>query len=102
MSSAAVKFGNFDVLDAPPGAEQTFSFACPKHKGRRCEGLVILGRTTLLHDPQGGNGGVAQWNWNGDRDNPTFSPSINCHRCWHGYIENGRCVDTAKNDEPEP
>lgn len=102
MSDARVTFAQLGALDAAPGHEQTFSFACPKHGGRRCEFLVIAGRTTLKRDPQGKNGGVAQWGWDGDRDRPTFTPSINCGGCWHGYIENGRCVDVNRRDEPEP
>lgn len=102
MSDAKVRFDTLDELDAAVGAEQTFSFACPKHRGRRCESLVIAGRTPYKRDPQGKNGGVAQWDWNGDRARPTFTPSINCGGCWHGFIEAGRCIDTARQDEPEP
>lgn len=103
MSDAAVKFYRLHDAEAAPGQEQTFSFRCPK-RGARCESLIIKGKTNLPHDPQGKNGGVAQWTWtNLDRTSPTFSPSINCGFCkWHGYIEAGRCVNTAKQDEPEP
>lgn len=102
MSAAAVRFDTLDELDAKPGEEQTFSFACPKHKGRRCESLVIVGRTPYPHDGQNLNGGCAQWAWDGNRDAPTFTPSIDCKGCWHGYIRAGRCVDTNGDDEPEP
>lgn len=101
MSDAAVRFETEDWDEAAPGEEQVFSFACPKAK-RRCGPLVIVGRTTLKHDPQGQNGGIAQWSWDGNRENPTFTPSVNCSACWHGYIRAGRCVDTSGNDEPEP
>lgn len=101
MSDAKVRFETLDFEEAPPGAEQRFGFRCPL-RGHRCEGLVIAGRTALKRDPQGQNGGIAQWDWNGDRERPTFSPSINCGGCWHGYIENGRCVSVQKSDEPEP
>lgn len=102
MSAANVKFATLDKLIAEPGREETFSFDCPKHKGRRCESLIIRGRTTLKWDPQNKNGGIAQWSWDGNRDAPTFAPSINCGGCWHGYIQRGRCVNCAKQDEPEP
>ncbi len=103
MSDAKVRFGRLASLDAVPGQEQTFSFECPLRKGHRCEGLIIAGRTTLKRDPKGQNGGIAQWDWNGDRYAPTFTPSINDGYCgWHGYIERGRCVNTKKQDEPEP
>jgi hypothetical protein len=102
MSDARVTFRHLTAGEATPGQEQTFGFACPKHKGRRCEGLVIAGRTTLKHDPQSKNGGIAQWSWDGNREAPTFTPSINCGGCWHGYLRNGRCVSAQGTDEPEP
>lgn len=100
MSDAKVKFSSLDDLEVAPGREQTFSFNCPKYD-RRCFGLVIAGKTDMKRDPQGQNGGIAQWDWNGDHANPTFSPSVNCGGCWHGYIRNGRAVDCQGNDEPE-
>lgn len=105
MSEARVTFDMLDELVAPTGREQTFSFNCPNRKGGRCEGLIIAGRTNLKRDPQGKNGGIAQWDWKNPRERggPTFHPSINCGTCgWHGYIESGRCVNTKKQDEPEP
>lgn len=103
MSDAHVTFGQLDSLHAPTGQEQTFSFACPRRRQGRCEGLIIRGRTDLKHDPQGQNGGIAQWSWDGNRDRPTFAPSINCGTCgWHGFVEGGRCVNQAKQDEQEP
>ena len=103
MSDAKVAFARLDSLDAPAGQEQTFGFACPIKKGHRCEGLIIAGRTTLKRDPQGQNGGIAQWDWNGNRTAPTFTPSINDGFCgWHGYLRNGRCVNAQGADEPEP
>jgi hypothetical protein len=107
MSDARVKFvriydehGEYDTPE--PGYEQAFSFACPKHN-RRCGDLIIAGRTTLKRDGQNQNEGVAQWDWTNAPDvtTPTFSPSINCGGCWHGYIRSGRCVDVQNNDEPE-
>lgn len=105
MSDARVTFGKLNDLRAEAGLEQTFSFNCPRRPGGRCEGLILKGRTNLPHDPQGKNGGCAQWGWSNpsDRGAPTFAPSIDCGTCgWHGYIERGRCVSVAKKDEPEP
>ncbi len=48
------------------------------------------------------NDGRAQWDWDGDRERPTFAPSINCTGCWHGYIRGGRCVDVNGIEEPDP
>jgi hypothetical protein len=100
MSDAKVKFEMLGGKDAQPGNEQQFSFSCPLYN-RRCGPVIIAGRTKLKRDPQGQNGGVAQWDWNGNREIPTFSPSINCKGCWHGYIRKGRCVSASNIDEPE-
>jgi len=102
MSDAKVEFHR--VLEpsreaTEPGQEQAFSFQCPKHD-RRCGDLIIAGRTILKRDPQGQNGGIAQWDWNANREAPTFTPSVNCVGCWHGYIRAGRCVNTSGQDEP--
>lgn len=100
MADARVRFDTMDYDSAPAGAEQNFGFNCPKFD-RRCEGLVIAGRTELKRDGQGQNGGIPQWDWDGNRERPTFSPSINCGSCWHGYIKNGRTVGCDDQDEPD-
>jgi hypothetical protein len=100
MSDAKVKFETLEFESAEPGQEQRFDFNCPLHD-RRCGPIVIAGRTTLKRDPQGKNDGIAQWDWDGNRERPTFSPSINCGGCWHGYIRNGRCVSAGDVDEPD-
>lgn len=102
MSDAKVTFFDSDY-EPTDGTPTNFGFACPLHKRRRCEGLMIVGAPHgLKHDPQGQNGGVAQWVWDGNCEAPTFSPSVNCGGCWHGYIRAGRCVNTSGADEPEP
>ncbi len=101
MSDAQVRFSSANHGETAPGEEAYFSFRCPRY-GHRCGDLVIAGRSSLKRDGQNQNGGTAQWDWDGNREAPTFSPSINCGRCWHGYIEGGRCVTVQKTDEPEP
>lgn len=100
MSDAKVTFEMLGHEPAEVGKEQRFSFNCPLHD-RRCCGLIIAGRTELKHDPQGKNGGIAQWGWDGNRTQPTFNPSVNCKNCWHGHIKKGRCVSVNNTDEPE-
>ena len=102
MADAKVTFQDKDRNEAAPGAEFSIWFKCPKRKDLDCGGLLILGRTNIKHDPQNQNGGNAHWNWDGNRDRPTLTPSVNCGRCWHGYIRNGRTVDCVGQDEPEP
>lgn len=111
MSGAGVEFLTIDGEPCPAAAKPArFSFRCVNwNKGRDprlepvlCEALLIAGATDIKRDPEGQNGGRPQWDWNGNRDAPTFSPSVNCEKVcgWHGYIRNGRCVDTSGNDEP--
>lgn len=101
MSDAKVTFERLDYEPAAPGEEARFSFACPM-KARRCSGLLIAGKSDIPRDGQNQNGGRAQWGWDGNRASPTFTPSVNCGSCWHGFIEKGRCVSVQKTDEPEP
>ncbi len=100
MSAAAVEF-HVDEEHGIGNGPHLFAFRCPR-SGLRCGLLVIAGRTTLKRDGNNCNSGVAQWDWDGDVERPTFNPSINCTRCWHGFIKAGQCVDTAGRDEPEP
>lgn len=101
MSDAKVKFYDAGYVETTPDAAARFGFACPK-TGARCTGLLIAGRTELKRDGQNQNGGVAMWDFDGNAAAPTFTPSVNCGGCWHGHIENGRCVDVHHKDEPEP
>lgn len=101
MSAANVKFFASDRrTEAAPGCEVLIDFNCPLYD-RRCGKLLIAGKTSIPRDGQNQNGGTAQWDWDGNREAPTFSPSVNCTGCWHGYIEKGRCVSVQKVDEPE-
>jgi len=106
MSDAQVEFHLVDEhrhwardrQPVPQGKEQAFSFACPKHE-RRCGDLVIAGRTILRRGSRG-EGAVPMWDWDGSTTAPTFTPSVNCVGCWHGFIRAGRCVDVQGRDEP--
>ncbi len=110
MSDAAVQFLTIVGDPCPPGATpQRFTFRCPlRNRGRHpklepitCGNLLIAGAGHgVPRDPQGQNGGRPQWDFDGNREAPTFRPSVNCGGCWHGYIRAGRCVDTSGVDEP--
>lgn len=104
MSAANVKFYtlDYDSCELTSDKPVYFGFRCPKSKVQSyCGGLLIAGASDIKHDPQGQNGGRPQWSFDGDRESPTFAPSVNCGGCgWHGFIEKGRCVDTSKKDEP--
>lgn len=92
MSDAKVRFDERHH-DQEGGPVDCFSFACPTVAGRRCFSLIIRSPSHGLRP---------SWEWDGNREAPTFSPSIDCKGCWHGYIRAGRCVTTAGQDEPEP
>lgn len=82
-----------------------FGFECPRKPGYICSGLMIEGADLgegVKAGPSGKGKQPACWRWNGNRDKPTFTPSIHClaHKegdptvkyggCgWHGHIING-------------
>jgi Family of unknown function (DUF6527) len=112
MSAANVQFLTVEGDPCPSDRKpERFTFRCvgrnrdkcsPNYPDLTCANLLIAGATDIKRDPQGQNGGRPQWDWDGNKENPTFSPSINCeaHCGWHGYIRNGRCVSSAGIDEP--
>lgn len=82
------EFLTADYEDCPPDKAPTrFGFTCPKGKmggaDGMCSGLIIRGNPDGLAPPN------ATWEWNGNRDKPTFRPSINCAQCSHGWITDG-------------
>lgn len=94
---ADVAVGTFDIelggVQGYPGATAHLLFVCPNN--RRC--AVLLGPT---HVPRPAKGQLCIWAWNGDRERPTITPSINCRNVdddgkpaggcgWHGFITNG-------------
>lgn len=117
MTAANVKFLTLECEPCPEGQKPArFSFDCVGHNRRKdrrlprteCGMLLVAEgphshRHGMKRDGQGANGGRPQWDWDGDRSSPTFSPSVNCEKAcgWHGYIRGGRCVNTQGQDEPE-
>jgi hypothetical protein len=79
------EFLTVDFDPCPPAqAPVYFGFTCPKRtNGFVCSGLIIRDNPAGVHRDN------ATWHWDGNRDRPTFQPSINCKGCAHGYIENG-------------
>lgn len=105
MSDAAVLFYRLNYAPCPDDERPArFGFSCPLRPGHVCSGLLINGA-----DLGGGQkiqrsgAGPAVWDWDGNRQAPTFNPSINClaHKpgdpatkyggCgWHGHIRAGK------------
>ena len=113
MSAANVEFLDIAGNPVQPGEKpQRFTFRCvngnrdkcsPNYPDVTCASLLIANSGHgIPRDGQNQNGGRAQWDWDGNREAPTFTPSINCEgNCgWHGYIRNGRCVSVSGVDEP--
>jgi hypothetical protein len=91
--------GRFDYLDlgyqsAPAGSGamdvHRFAYRCRSYPDRWCS-VNLRGRG---HDLAEGS-----WTWDGNIDKPTLAPSINCHDCWHGFIEAGVFKTAAKTPE---
>ena len=90
--------GSFDIKDCPYGIEgysgvtAHILFVCPN--GKRCG--VLLGPQSV---PRPAPDKCHTWAWDGNKDRPTITPSINCIAekdgkptglCgWHGFITNG-------------
>lgn len=94
MSTLRFDFLNLDYSKCPPSKKPAlFGFTCPNGKGQ-CTGLHLrAGPHTAANTFQPAD---RTWIWNGDREKPTFSPSINCKvgnaTCWHGWIKDGKLV----------
>ena len=60
-------------------------FRCPRpQRGATC--MIAL-------RPLQKNGNGASWEWDGNREAPTISPSVNCGGCgWHGWIKAGEFI----------
>lgn len=87
---------NGDVVldpEAPAQKPAHLEFPCPLRPGQTCHVRLAGGPAD--------DGTRPRWQWNGDLERPTLTPSINClsHNpqtgeryagCgWHGYITNG-------------
>ena len=92
-----VPIGTFDLsgngVEGYPGATGHIMFVCPN--GKRCS--LLLG-PQFVKRPEKGKSNI--WAWDGNRENPTITPSINCVTTdeegkptggcgWHGFITNG-------------
>ena len=94
-----VPIGTFDISEHGvkdyPGSTAHILFVCPN--GKRCS--VLLG-PQFVKRPAKGKCNI--WAWNGNRDRPSVTPSINCVTTdedgkptggcgWHGFITDG-CI----------
>ncbi len=94
--------GSFDIhawpnhtIEGQPGATGHMEFICPN--GKHC--AVLIGPQPV---PRPRPDACYVWGWDGNRDRPTLTPSINCiaekdgkptggcgWHGWHGFITSG-------------
>lgn len=74
--------GSF-YLDTTPGKIE-FWYCCPCGCGR-----VAPLRVGVNVKPDGSRDGRATWNWNGNTDKPTLTPSVHHVGHWHGWLTDG-------------
>jgi hypothetical protein len=73
----------FDDDELHDGVPAHLYFQCPR-RPHRC--------AVALRPNKQPNG--ASWEWDGNREAPTLTPSISCGACgWHGWIRGGELVD---------
>jgi hypothetical protein len=92
-----LRFDWLNLSYEPVGPDEKparFGFTCPNGNGQ-CFGMLLRpGPHTAEGIPQPPK---KTWEWDGNRERPTFSPSIDCKLggvpCWHGWIRDGKLVD---------
>jgi hypothetical protein len=80
IESQAVQ-GSFDVR-AEPSGQRRFWFVCPG----ACKSLSAIALRPVV------DGSPQSWDFDGNMQAPTLSPSINHVGCWHGWLRNGEFV----------
>ena len=71
------------IGDGGDGKPKWLRFPCQGREGGEC--MIAL-------RPHQKNSAGASWEWDGNKERPTITPSINCKDCWHGWIRNGEFV----------
>lgn len=89
-------------VDAPDfnGLNEIGDFSWSRNDAGEVDGILINapevggGSRGVVHVPckQGPNTPGRHWGWDGNLDQPTFTPSIHWIGHWHGYLTAGRLV----------
>jgi hypothetical protein len=81
------------ALDGPPGS---FCVAKADSDGQRWMWFVLPGKggcgCIRLRPLRPSHAGEPSWEWDGNEDKPTLTPSVNCVDIWHGFFTAGRMV----------
>ena len=70
--------GQFEITEGQ-GGQRRFWLVCPGP----CKGLSPLALRPVS------DGSPQSWEFNGNTEAPTLSPSIDHRGCWHGFLING-------------
>lgn len=77
-ANRAVPAGAFEVETLASG-QRLFWFKCPG----ACKSIVPIALRPVV------NGAQQSWEWDGNDQAPTLTPSINHVGCWHGWLTGG-------------
>lgn len=77
-----------DSHDMPPGG---FCFKTTR-EGARVMWLCLPNGMTSVIRIRPYAGPEPSWEWDGNEDKPTLTPSVNAVGSWHGWIRAGRMV----------
>lgn len=75
-----VQKGDFEILTDEKTGQRWFWFCCPGSCGTTAP-IALRPVTTATSPPS--------WEFDGNEDSPTLSPSINHVGCWHGWLRGG-------------
>ena len=75
----AAKPGQFEVT-AEPSGQRRFWFVCPGP----CKSISAIALRPVV------DGSAQSWEFDGNLDAPTLTPSINHVGCWHGWLTAGQ------------
>ena len=72
-------------------ARRTLILAIPKLKNGKDDGEEWqYSRWNIGHPNSGGH----QWTWDGNEDAPTLSPSLHAVGIWHGFVKQGKLIES--------
>lgn len=70
--------GDFEVITEPSG-QRRFWFVCPGP----CKSMTAIALRPVI------DGSAQSWDFDGNVEAPTLTPSINHVGCWHGWLQAG-------------
>lgn len=78
--SSQVQRGDFEITTDEKTGQRWFWFCCPG----KCGDVSVLALRPTVDALE-----RHSWEFDGNEEAPTLSPSINHVGCWHGFLRNG-------------